>query len=54
MFTVISVNPCIRGDIRRDHGAFRTYQSAANLARIAKRAFPDRTVLVLIPRKLRH
>lgn len=54
MFTVISVNPCVRGDVRRDHGVCRSYAGAANLARIAKRAFPDRTVLVLIPRKFRH
>jgi hypothetical protein len=49
MFTVISVNPCSRGDVRRNHGSCHSYAGAANLARIVKRAFPDRTALVLLP-----
>lgn len=49
-YEVISVNPVVSNDAVRSHGDCRSYSQAASLARIAKRAFPERTVLVKMPR----
>lgn len=49
-FEVVSICPVTRGDAQRSHGDCRSYVSAANLARIVRRTFPGRTVLVLVPK----
>lgn len=49
MFTVVSFVAGVPHSVMSDHGAVRNYAGAANLARIVRRTFPDRTVLVLIP-----
>lgn len=58
MFTVVSfvagVPHSVMCDHRMyDHGSVPRYAGAANLARIVRRTFPGRTVLVVIPKKLR-
>lgn len=50
MFEVISFKVGRPHSAMYSHGVTRGYPGAANLARIARRAFPDRVVLVLIPK----
>lgn len=45
MFTVYSTN----GRVKCNHGSCKRYIQAASLARIVRRTFPDRIVLVDIP-----
>lgn len=49
MFTVISFIAGVPHSVMCDHGKVCNYAGAANLARIVRRTFPDRTVLVLVP-----